>query len=167
MDIDQATAKHHRLSTPFDLEHQARLFVATDATAAEAPSGKQRVAYLTHAIHDIVMAAPKQTLVLFNSLNMIEAVFYSLHQTDLPGDREILASREQRVFWVSLNQWHDRGSLTLAGSLIDTQGYFKTQLYPYFSAPLLTGATLFATGKSQYVYSQLDIDQATAKHHRL
>ncbi|KLD59198.1 hypothetical protein WP50_20285 [Lactiplantibacillus plantarum] len=37
------------------------------------------------------MAAPKQTLVLFNSLNMIEAVFYSLHQTDLPGDREILA----------------------------------------------------------------------------
>ncbi|WP_182182587.1 helicase C-terminal domain-containing protein [Lactiplantibacillus plantarum] len=91
LDIDQATAKHHRLSTPFDLEHQARLFVATDSTAAEAPSGKQRVAYLTHAIHDIVMAAPKQTLVLFNSLNMIEAVFYSLHQTDLPGDREILA----------------------------------------------------------------------------
>ncbi|KLD59199.1 hypothetical protein WP50_20290, partial [Lactiplantibacillus plantarum] len=86
----QKTA-YHRLSTPFDLEHQARLFVATDATAAEAPSGKQRVAYLTHAIHDIVMAAPKQTLVLFNSLNMIEAVFYSLHQTDLPGDREILA----------------------------------------------------------------------------
>jgi len=46
---------------------------------------------LTRAIHDIVTAAPKQTLILFNSLNLIEAVFYSLHQTGLSADRELLA----------------------------------------------------------------------------
>lgn len=91
LDLDPQATVHHRLSTPFDLEKQARLLIATDATAAEAPSGKQRVAYLTHAIHDIVTAAPKQTLILFNSLNMIEAVFYSLHQTGLSSDRELLA----------------------------------------------------------------------------
>jgi len=91
LDLDPQTTVHHRLSTPFDLAKQSRLLIATDATAAEEPSGKQRVAYLTRAIHDIVTAAPKQTLILFNSLNLIEAVFYSLHQTGLSADRELLA----------------------------------------------------------------------------
>jgi len=91
LDLDPKTTVHHRLSTPFDLAKQSRLLIATDATAAEEPSGKQRVAYLTRAIHEIVTAAPKQTLILFNSLNLIEAVFYSLHQTGLSADRELLA----------------------------------------------------------------------------
>lgn len=91
LDLDQKKTERHQLSSPFDLEKQARLMVATDAKSAEQPSGKQRVAYLTKAISDIVQAAPKQTLVLFNSLNMIEAVFYSLHQTALSANRELLA----------------------------------------------------------------------------
>ncbi|ETY74304.1 helicase C-terminal domain-containing protein [Lactiplantibacillus fabifermentans] len=91
LDLDAKKVEHHRLSTPFDLEKQARLLIADDATGPEQPSGKQRVAYLTRAINEIVTAAPKQTLILFNSLNMIEAVFYSLHQTDLSADRELLA----------------------------------------------------------------------------
>jgi len=114
--------------------------------------------------HDQAQILPNEQHVLDDFANRLQQLRrgYDLLRTWL-----VPASREQRVFWISLNQWHDRGSLTLSGSLIDTQGYFKTQLYPYFSAPLLTGATLFSTGKSHYVYSQLDIDSETAEHHQL
>jgi len=114
--------------------------------------------------HDQTEILPAEQHVLDDFYNRLQTLrqAYDLLQTWL-----IPATREQRVFWVSLNQWHDRGSLTIAGSLIDTKGYFKAQLYPYFSAPLFTGATLFATGKSQYVYNQLDLDPTTTEHHQL
>lgn len=114
--------------------------------------------------HDQAEVLPPEQHVLDDFFNRMQQLRqgYDLLQTWL-----IPATREQRVFWLTLNQWHDRGSLTLSGSLIETKGYFKSQLYPYFAAPLFTGATLFATGKSQYVYSQLDLDPETTIHHRL
>ncbi|RRK11080.1 diguanylate cyclase [Lactiplantibacillus garii] len=114
--------------------------------------------------HDQAEILPTEQHVLDDFYNRLQDL---RHGYDLLRTWVMPATREQRVFWITLNQWHDRGSLSLSGSLIDTQGYFKEQLYPYFSAPLLTGATLFATGKSQYVYGQLDIDAAKAEHHQL
>ncbi|MFB9770500.1 helicase C-terminal domain-containing protein [Lactiplantibacillus modestisalitolerans] len=114
--------------------------------------------------HDQSQVLPNEQHVLdefYNRLQELRHGYQLLRNWLLP------ATREQRVFWVNLNQYHDRGSLSLSGSLIDTQGYFKTQLYPYFSAPLFTGATLFATGKSQFVYRQLDLDPETVVHHQL
>ncbi|MFC6182048.1 helicase C-terminal domain-containing protein [Lactiplantibacillus daowaiensis] len=114
--------------------------------------------------HDQTQVLPAEQHVLDDFYNRLQDLCqgYDLLRTWL-----MPATRQQRVFWVSLNQWHDRGSLTISGSLIDTRGYFKAQLYPYFTAPLFTGATLFATGKSQYVYAQLDLDQKTTEHHQL
>ena len=114
--------------------------------------------------HDQAQILPTEQHVLDDFYNRLQVL---RHGYDLLQTWLMPATREQRVFWITLNQWHDRGSLNLSGSLIDTQGYFKERLYPYFSAPLLTGATLFSTGKSQYVYNQLDIDAATAEHHQL
>lgn len=114
--------------------------------------------------HDQSQILPREQHVLddfYNRLQDLRRGYDLLRAWVMP------VTRGQRVFWINLNQWHDRGSLTLSGSLIDTQGFFKDQLYPYFSAPLLTGATLFATGKSQYVYDQLDLDATTAEHHQL
>ncbi|AVK60334.1 diguanylate cyclase [Lactobacillus sp. CBA3605] len=114
--------------------------------------------------HDQAEVLPSEQHVLDDFYNRMQDLRqgYDLLRTWL-----MPATREQRVFWITLNQWHDRGSLSLSGSLIDTKGYFKEQLYPYFSAPLFTGATLFATGKSQYVYTQLDLDEKTTAHHQL
>ena len=114
--------------------------------------------------HDQSQILPNEQHVLDDFYNRLQEL---RHGYDLLRMWLMPATRDQRVFWITLNQWHDRGSLSLSGSLIDTQGYFKAQLYPYFSAPLLTGATLFATGKSQYVYAQLDIDAQQAEHHQL
>lgn len=114
--------------------------------------------------HDQAQILPNEQHVLDDFYNRLQDL---RHGYDLLRLWLIPATRKQRVFWITLNQYHDRGSLCLSGSLIETQGYFKAQLYPYFSAPLLTGATLFATGKSQYVYSQLDIDAEKAEHHQL
>jgi len=66
------------------------------------------------------------------------------------------------VFWITDNHGQNNLSLRLSGGLLHTRDYFKTRVYPNFMPPLITGATLFTTTKSSYLYTRLNLNQDSA-----
>ncbi|MCM0582080.1 DEAD/DEAH box helicase [Weissella diestrammenae] len=66
------------------------------------------------------------------------------------------------VFWITDNHGQNNLSLQLAGGLLHTQDYFKKLIYPNFMPPFITGATLFTTTKSRYLYTRLNLNHDTA-----
>lgn len=75
--------------------------------------------------------------------------------------------RDSSLFWVTINHVGDRGSLELASGLLATQGFLRQQIYAAFQPVLLTGATLFSSGRSQYVLDQFDLDRQATVTHRM
>lgn len=71
------------------------------------------------------------------------------------------------LFWVTINHVGDRGSLELASGLLATQVFLRQQIYAAFQPVLLTGATLFSSGRSQYVLDQFDLDREDTVTHRM
>ncbi|WP_024746392.1 helicase C-terminal domain-containing protein [Levilactobacillus namurensis] len=71
------------------------------------------------------------------------------------------------LFWVTINHVGDRSSLQLASGLLATQGFLQSRIYDAFQPVLLTGATLFSSGRSQYVLDQFDLDRQTTATHRM
>lgn len=83
-----AQIKLHSYVGAFDYQKQAQVLVASDAVGVT-QSGYSK--YLAQMIYQLVTAVPKQTMVLFNSLEMIDAVYQELNATDLRASREVLA----------------------------------------------------------------------------
>lgn len=69
------------------------------------------------------------------------------------------------VFWLTLSQ--DRTHIMVASNLMTVSGYLTKQVYRHFQAPTFTGATLFSSNRSQYLYDQLDLDRSQVKMRRL
>ncbi|AKP65833.1 helicase C-terminal domain-containing protein [Levilactobacillus koreensis] len=71
------------------------------------------------------------------------------------------------LFWLTINHVGDRNSLQLASGLLATEGFLRHHLYAGFQPVLLTGATLFSSGRSQYVLDQFDLDRDATVTHRM
>lgn len=63
----------------------------------------------------------------------------------------------ESVFWLTVHQSSEKSNLQLSGGLLTTSGFLAEQIYPYFKKATFVGATLFSSGRSRYLYDQLDI----------
>ncbi len=67
------------------------------------------------------------------------------------------------VFWLTIQQSHERSSMKLSGGLMESNHFLSEKVYPHFHRPLFIGATLFNSSRSQYLYNQLDIERQETK----
>ncbi|MCH3922943.1 MAG: DEAD/DEAH box helicase [Limosilactobacillus sp.] len=73
---------------------------------------------------------------------------------------EILQQRgDSAAFWLRIRQSSEYSAMQLNGGLLEANHYLTENVYPYFAQPLFTGATLFSSARSHYLYSQLDLDR--------
>ncbi len=70
------------------------------------------------------------------------------------------------IFWLSESLGGATPSVRLAGGLLHTTNYFKQRIYPNFMPPVLTGATLFTSKKSGYLFNRFDLDEDSATSYR-
>lgn len=91
LDLDRATTKTHRFSSPFDYAANSRLYIAKDAPLPMAKANRHYLHYLSQAIYQLTKETRCQTMILFNSLLTIEQVYSELRGTDLFDQRDILA----------------------------------------------------------------------------
>lgn len=69
------------------------------------------------------------------------------------------------LYWLTVS--NDLTHIMVASNLMTVAGYLSTQVYQHFQAPTFTGATLFSSNRSQYLYDQLDLDRTKIKMRRL
>lgn len=91
LDLDRQSTLAKRFASPFDYQTRARLFVAKDSPVPTARNNADYVRYLSRAIYQLTKKTNCQTMILFNSLVMIEQVYSQLRETDLFDQRDILA----------------------------------------------------------------------------
>lgn len=86
----------------------------------------------------------------------------------LPMASQLLAQQEPAaLFWLTVRQNGEQSALQLSGGLLLANHYLRREVYPYFGAELFTGATLFSSGRSAYLYRQLDLDRKAVRVKRL
>ncbi|HJA27872.1 MAG TPA: DEAD/DEAH box helicase [Candidatus Limosilactobacillus intestinigallinarum] len=91
LDLDRQSTLAKRFASPFDYQQHARLLVATDAPVPNRQNNAEYVRYLSKTIYRLTKQTNCQTMILFNSLVMIEQVYSQLRETDLFDQRDILA----------------------------------------------------------------------------
>ncbi|GAX05511.1 ATP-dependent helicase [Secundilactobacillus pentosiphilus] len=69
------------------------------------------------------------------------------------------------LYWLTVS--NDLSHIMVASNLMTVEGFLTQQVYSHFQAPTFTGATLFSSNRSQYLYDQLDLDRSTVKMRRL
>lgn len=70
---------------------------------------------------------------------------------------------DEAVFWLTIHQSAEKSNLRLSGGLLTTRNFLNNQVYPFFQKPLFVGATLFSSGRSRFLYDQLDINPDETK----
>ncbi|MFD0897227.1 helicase C-terminal domain-containing protein [Loigolactobacillus binensis] len=118
MGLTDTAVVEKRFASPFRYKRQAAFFVVNDGPAIRGAADHAYTNYVARAVYQLTRDNQRQTLVLFNSLQMIAEVYRALLQTDLPLQREIFAqgmtgSKERITKRFSLSQ---RGILLGAGS---------------------------------------------------
>nr|WP_153709642.1 helicase C-terminal domain-containing protein [Limosilactobacillus caviae] len=91
LDLDRNNTLTRRFASPFDYQHNAKLLIAEDAPVPSAQNNIDYIKYLSNTIYRLTKNARYQTMILFNSLVMIEQVYSQLRETDLFDQRDILA----------------------------------------------------------------------------
>lgn len=91
LDLDRQSTLAKRFASPFNYQQHARLLVATDAPVPNRKNNAEYVRYLSRTIYQLTKQTDCQTMILFNSLVMIEQVYSQLRGTDLFDQRDILA----------------------------------------------------------------------------
>ncbi|WP_421016528.1 helicase C-terminal domain-containing protein [Furfurilactobacillus cerevisiae] len=102
LDLDRQETATKRLAERFDYASQARLFVATDAPAINLNHPDEQIHYWASTIAKLVQTTSRQTLVLFNSLAAVSAVYEALTHGLLPENHTVYAqgvtgSREKNL----------------------------------------------------------------------
>ncbi|MFC6254479.1 helicase C-terminal domain-containing protein [Secundilactobacillus hailunensis] len=69
------------------------------------------------------------------------------------------------LYWLTIS--NDLSHIMVASNLMTVEGFLSQQIYSHFQAPMFTGATLFSSNRSQYLYDQLDLDRGAVKMRRL
>lgn len=82
---------HYVYKTSFDYQKNSKLVVIKDAPDVSYSAKEEYIKYLVHSIKQICHAQNKQTMVLFNSNEVIEKVYNCLIDSSLNENWEILA----------------------------------------------------------------------------
>ncbi len=77
------------------------------------------------------------------------------------------AAIDQHVTWVSVNHVKDINSFSLNRGILKTKDYLSDHLYASFEPPTFTGATIFSSRRSPFIFDLLGIDRKTASVRRL
>lgn len=91
LDLDRRATLTKRFASPFDYAQQAKVLVAKDAPSPSNRGNAAYINYLAATIYRLSKQTNCQTMILFNSLVMIEQVYSQLRETDLFDQRDILA----------------------------------------------------------------------------
>lgn len=83
-----ADLKIHTYKSQFNYRKQAQVLVARDAPTVDQLEYSQ---YLVQTINQIVTESPRQTMVLFNSLEMVAKIYQGLVELGLTAKRDVLA----------------------------------------------------------------------------
>lgn len=76
-------------------------------------------------------------------------------------------SIEQHVTWVTVNNVKDVNSLTLNRGILKTEDYLRDHVYSAFEPATFTGATIFSSRRSQFIYNLLGISRDDSSIKRL
>lgn len=91
LDLDRNNTLTRRFASPYNYKQDAKLLIAEDAPVPSAQNNSDYIKYLSDTIYQLTKNADYQTMILFNSLVMIEQVYSQLRETDLFDQRDILA----------------------------------------------------------------------------
>ncbi|USS87521.1 exonuclease domain-containing protein [Fructilactobacillus hinvesii] len=69
--------------------------------------------------------------------------------------------------WLRYGEDHDPNNMRLELARFDTSTRLQKQIYQYFQPVIFTGAVLFTSKKSQYIYDQLDLRRSNTRMKRL
>ncbi|MFR0611161.1 helicase C-terminal domain-containing protein [Limosilactobacillus balticus] len=91
LDLERNNTLTRRFASPYNYKQHAKLLIAEDAPVPSAQNNSDYIKYLSDTIYQLTKNADYQTMILFNSLVMIEQVYSQLRETDLFDQRDILA----------------------------------------------------------------------------
>lgn len=91
LDLERNNTLTRRFASPYNYKQNAKLLIAEDAPVPSAQNNSDYIKYLSDTIYQLTKNADYQTMILFNSLVMIEQVYSQLRETDLFNQRDILA----------------------------------------------------------------------------
>ncbi|MFR0529480.1 helicase C-terminal domain-containing protein [Limosilactobacillus reuteri] len=91
LDLERNNTLTRRFASPYNYKQNAKLLIAEDAPVPSAQNNSDYIKYLSDTIYQLTKNADYQTMILFNSLVMIEQVYSQLRETDLFDQRDILA----------------------------------------------------------------------------
>ena len=91
LDLERNNTLTRRFASPYNYKQNAKLLIAEDASVPSAQNNSDYIKYLSDTIYQLTKNADYQTMILFNSLVMIEQVYSQLRETDLFDQRDILA----------------------------------------------------------------------------
>lgn len=91
LDLERNNTLTRRFASPYNYKQHAKLLIAEDAPIPSAQNNSDYIKYLSDTIYQLTKNADYQTMILFNSLVMIEQVYSQLRETDLFDQRDILA----------------------------------------------------------------------------
>ncbi|MDO4903690.1 MAG: helicase C-terminal domain-containing protein [Limosilactobacillus sp.] len=91
LDLDRQGTLTKRFASPYDFENNSRVLVTKDAPQPGNNGNAEYIDYIAKTIYRLTKQSNCQTMILFNSLLMIEQVYSQLRETDLFDQRDILA----------------------------------------------------------------------------
>ncbi|MFL2028937.1 helicase C-terminal domain-containing protein [Loigolactobacillus zhaoyuanensis] len=121
MGLTDMAVVEKRFASPFRYKRQAAFFVVNDGPAIRGAADHAYTTYVAHAVYQLTHDNQRQTLVLFNSLQMIAEVYHALLQTNLPLEREIFA----QGMTGSKERITKRFSLSRRGILLGTGSFWE------------------------------------------
>lgn len=74
---------------------------------------------------------------------------------------------DQNVVWVTVNHVKDINSFRINQGILKTTEFLNERIYASFEPPTFTGATIFSSRKSQFIFNLLGIDRKAASVRRL
>ena len=116
LDLERSSTLAKRFASPFDYQKHARLLIAADAPAPRPRNNAEYVRYLSRTIYQLTKQTNCQTMILFNSLVMIDQVYSQLRETDLFDQRDILAQGITGGREKLLNQFANGKNAVLLGA---------------------------------------------------
>ncbi|GAX07852.1 ATP-dependent helicase [Secundilactobacillus silagincola] len=99
-----------------------------------------------------------------HAVNALTDAWHTLSTIRLAPQHEE-AGTGSYLYWLTIS--NDLTHIMIASNLMTVEGFLSQQIYSHFQAPMFTGATLFSSNRSQYLYDQLDLDRSAVKMRRL
>lgn len=91
LDLDKTQVQTYKLPSVFDYQKQTRFITISDAPEVKLVTPEYFADYISGVIDKIAQTNPGQILVLFNSLDMIKMVYFSLKESASGHQKEVLA----------------------------------------------------------------------------